>query len=53
MGVGVVYGWAGASGPGANEEQACMAVSQVAASTPGGGPVTGPGDAGTPCWPRQ
>lgn len=40
-------------GPGASDEHPAMAFSQVAGSTPDGGPVVGPGDAGTPCSLKQ
>ena len=41
------------TGPGASDEQSAMAFSQAAGSTPGGGPVVGPGAAGIPCWLKQ
>ena len=37
------------AGPGASEAQATIASCHLAGSTPGGGPVVGPGGAGMPC----
>ena len=45
--------WPSPPGPGASDEQAGIALCQVAWSTPGGGPTAGPGAAGTPCSPKQ